>query len=132
MSAWATAQGLVPAEFFHHSHGVRTRDKCVSVPPWSRSFSPLFSRHSIKRWQTIPVPGSSLSEDELTAAANVIEATIAENGRLLAEAGKGGIYALPGVHKLISALRDGGARWGIVTSGKRREGGASTCATYES
>lgn len=93
---WCLLQGLDPIEFFKHSHGVRTRD-------------------NIKRWQRIPL-GSTLSEDEITETVNKLEASIAENGRLLALAGGRGIEALPGAAKLLQDLRDHGARFGIVTS----------------
>lgn len=98
LSRWARSQGIEPAVFFTTSHGVRTRD-------------------NIKRFQTVPVLGSSLTEDELDVAAREIEYSIAEEGRLLSEAGKGGIVRLPGIEKFLAALQKGGARWGIVTSG---------------
>ena len=74
------------------------------------------TRDNVKRFQKNP-PGASLSEKELTDAVDVLEAQIAENGRLMALAGGRGITRLPGVEKLLNALREGGARWGIVTSG---------------
>ncbi|ORY87426.1 HAD-like domain-containing protein [Leucosporidium creatinivorum] len=97
LSKWARLQGVEPEFFFSHSHGVRTRD-------------------NIKRFQTVPVPGSSLTEEELDDAAREIEYAIAEEGRLLSEAGGRGITRLPGVDKFLGALQLGGARWGIVTS----------------
>lgn len=99
LTKWALLQGIKPESFFKESHGVRTRD-------------------NIKRFQTVPVPGSSLSEEELDVAAREIEYSIAEEGRLLQEAGGRGITRLPGVDKFLAALQKGGARWGIVTSGK--------------
>ncbi|SGY13592.1 BQ5605_C010g05903 [Microbotryum silenes-dioicae] len=97
MTEWARANGHEPAYFLSHSHGVRTRD-------------------NIKRWQTVPKPGSEMSEDELDQKVFRIEGLIASNGRMLAERGERGIYELPGVHRLIKDLVKGGARWGIVTS----------------
>ncbi|SCZ89750.1 BZ3500_MvSof-1268-A1-R1_Chr9g10580 [Microbotryum saponariae] len=97
MTEWARANGHEPAYFLSHSHGVRTRD-------------------TIKRWQTVPKPGSEMSEDELDQEVFRIEGLIASNGRMLAERGERGIYELPGVHRMIKDLIKGGARWGIVTS----------------
>ncbi|GAA5851738.1 hypothetical protein JCM8547_001191 [Rhodosporidiobolus lusitaniae] len=100
MGDWCHEQGIEPSEFFQHSHGVRTQD-------------------NIKRFQTKPVPGTSLSEEELTESVNKLEFLIAENGRKLHEAGGKGIERLPGVSELLTALRDGKARWGICTSATR-------------
>ncbi|SCV69893.1 BQ2448_1287 [Microbotryum intermedium] len=97
MTEWARTNGHDPAYFLSHSHGVRTRD-------------------NIKRWQTVPKPGSEMSEHELDLEVFRIEGLIASNGRMLAERGERGIYELPGVHRLIKDLVKGGARWGIVTS----------------
>ncbi|KAK4706043.1 hypothetical protein P7C70_g139, partial [Phenoliferia sp. Uapishka_3] len=97
MGQWATKQGIEPSYFFSHSHGVRTRD-------------------NVRRFQTVPIPGSELSEEELIKTVEELETLIAENGRLLAEAGGRGIVALPGMHTLLDALKAGGARFGIVTS----------------
>lgn len=99
LARWARSQGIEPEEFFAVSHGVRTRD-------------------NIKRFQTVPVKGSSLSEEELDEAAREIEYAIAEEGRRLLEEGGRGITRLPGVEKFLAALQEGGARWGIVTSGE--------------
>lgn len=65
----------------------------------------------------MPVPGADLTEEELVKTVFELETLIAENGRLLAEAGGRGIVALPGMHTLLDALKAGGARFGIVTSG---------------
>lgn len=75
------------------------------------------TQDNIKRFQTVPVPGTSLSPEELNAAVDRLELLIAENGRKLHEAGGQGIERLPGVNELLNALRAGGARWGICTSG---------------
>ncbi|GAA5868154.1 hypothetical protein JCM1840_006159 [Sporobolomyces johnsonii] len=100
MGEWCKEQNIEPSEFFQHSHGVRTQD-------------------NIKRFQTVPVPGTSLTEEELLESVNKLEWLIAENGRLMHEAGGRGITALPGVHDFLQKLRDGGARWGICTSATR-------------
>ncbi|BGP54634.1 DL-glycerol-3-phosphatase [Rhodotorula sphaerocarpa] len=100
MGEWCHEQGIEPSEFFQHSHGVRTQD-------------------NLKRFQRVPVPGSSLSPDELTAAVNRLEALIADNGRRMHEAGGKGIERLPGARELLDALRKGNARWGICTSATR-------------
>ncbi|KAJ8293561.1 2-deoxyglucose-6-phosphate phosphatase 1 [Rhodotorula toruloides] len=99
MGDWCHEQGIEPSEFFQHSHGVRTQD-------------------NIKRFQRVPVPGTSLSEEELVDSVNKLEWLIAENGRLMHEAGGKGIERLPGAKDLLDALRAGGARWGICTSGE--------------
>lgn len=75
------------------------------------------TQDNLKRFQRVPVPGSSLSPDELTAAVNRLEALIADNGRRMHEAGGKGIERLPGARELLDALRKGNARWGICTSG---------------
>ncbi|BGP32683.1 DL-glycerol-3-phosphatase [Rhodotorula toruloides] len=100
MGDWCHEQGIEPSEFFQHSHGVRTQD-------------------NIKRFQRVPVPGTSLSEEELVDSVNKLEWLIAENGRLMHEAGGKGIERLPGAKELLDALRAGGARWGICTSATR-------------
>ncbi|BGP16830.1 hypothetical protein JCM10213_004677 [Rhodosporidiobolus nylandii] len=100
MGDWCHEQGIEPSEFFQHSHGVRTQD-------------------NIKRFQTKPVPGTSLTEKELTESVNRLEFLIAENGRLMHEAGGKGIERLPGAKELLDALRKGNARWGICTSATR-------------
>ncbi|KAM0789349.1 hypothetical protein ACM66B_000180 [Microbotryomycetes sp. NB124-2] len=93
LSKWARKQGVEPEAFFAVSHGV-----------------------SIRRFQTVPKLGSEMTEDELTEAAREVEYSIADEGRLLKEQGGRGIEKLPGVDKLVNALKQGGARWGIVTS----------------
>lgn len=75
------------------------------------------TRDNVKKFQTVPKPGSELSEEELVATVEEIEIGIALTGKRLKEEGGAGIERLPGVGKLLTALRDGGARWGIVTSG---------------
>ncbi|POY70632.1 hypothetical protein BMF94_6338 [Rhodotorula taiwanensis] len=100
MGDWCHEQGIEPSEFFQHSHGVRTQD-------------------NLKRFQRVPVPGSSLSPEELTDSVNRLEALIAENGRKMHEAGGKGIERLPGARELLDALKKGGARWGICTSATR-------------
>ncbi|GJN91039.1 hypothetical protein Rhopal_004054-T1 [Rhodotorula paludigena] len=100
MGDWCKKQGIEPSEFFQHSHGVRTQD-------------------NIKRFQTQPVPGHTLSEEELDKAVKELEFLIADNGRKMHEAGGKGIERLPGVSELLDALRKGGARWGICTSATR-------------
>ncbi|GAA5899053.1 hypothetical protein JCM8208_002987 [Rhodotorula glutinis] len=97
---WCQRQGMQPSEFFQHSHGVRTQD-------------------NIRRFQTVPVPGHTLNEAELAEAVRQLELEIADTGRRLHEAGGQGIERLPGVTKLLDALRAGGARWGICTSATR-------------
>ncbi|ORY61163.1 HAD-like domain-containing protein, partial [Leucosporidium creatinivorum] len=97
LSKWARLQGVEPAAFFEVAHGRRARDH-------------------VKIFQTVPVLGSSLTEAELDDAAREIESSVLEEGRVLSEAGKDGITCLPGVGKLLSALKQGGARWGVVTS----------------
>ncbi|KAK4057291.1 DL-glycerol-3-phosphatase [Microbotryomycetes sp. JL221] len=97
LSKWAIQQGVEPETFFAVSHGVRTRD-------------------NIRRFQTVPKPGKDMTEDELTEAAKLVEYSIAEEGRLLKQQGGRGIEKLPGVEKFVNALKQGGARWGIVTS----------------
>lgn len=71
------------------------------------------NRDNIKRFQ---IGGSELSEEALITRVNEIETSIAENGRKIKAEGGRGIAILPGVEKLLTALRKGGARWGIVTS----------------
>ncbi|GAA6018015.1 hypothetical protein JCM10207_002741 [Rhodosporidiobolus poonsookiae] len=100
MGDWCEKQGIEPSEFFQHSHGVRTQD-------------------NIKRFQKHPVPGHTLNEDELKIAVDELEWLIAENGRLLHEAGGKGIERLPGAGEFLDALRKGNARWGICTSATR-------------
>ncbi|GAA5964143.1 hypothetical protein JCM8115_005360 [Rhodotorula mucilaginosa] len=100
MGDWCHEQGIEPSEFFQHSHGVRTQD-------------------NLKRFQRVPVPGSTLSPEELDDSVNRLEALIAENGRLMHEAGGKGIERLPGAKELLMALKKGGARWGICTSATR-------------
>lgn len=73
---------------------------------------------SIKRFQTVPKLGSEMTEDALDEEVRQIELGIAEEGARIAREGGRGISVLPGVEKLLDALREGGARWGIVTSGK--------------
>ncbi|GAA5897749.1 hypothetical protein JCM6882_000085 [Rhodosporidiobolus microsporus] len=100
MGDWCAEQGIEPSEFFQHSHGVRTQD-------------------NIKRFQKVPVPGTDLTEEQITESVNKLEWLIAENGRLLHEAGGKGIERLPGAKELLDALRKGNARWGICTSATR-------------
>ncbi|GAA5888433.1 hypothetical protein JCM6882_008618 [Rhodosporidiobolus microsporus] len=97
---WAKRNGHEPSEFFQHSHGVRTQD-------------------TIKRFQTIPVPGHSLTKQELLDSVMQMEWLVAETGRLMHEAGGKGIERLPGVRELLEPLRKGNARWGICTSATR-------------
>jgi HAD superfamily hydrolase (TIGR01509 family) len=61
-------------------------------------------------------PGASLSEEELTAASDKLELLIAENGRLIQQAGGRGITALPGAIAFLQRLSMLGANFGIVTS----------------
>jgi len=75
------------------------------------------TQDNIKRFQTVPVPGHTLNETELAEAVRQLELEIADTGRRLHEAGGQGIERLPGVTELLDALRKGGARWGICTSG---------------
>lgn len=81
-------------------------------------------RDNVRKFQTVPKKGSEMTEEELDVAARKIEYSIAEEGRLLKEAGGRGIERLPGVEKFLKQLQQGGARWGIVTSG--RSGGFSS------
>ncbi|KAL8283326.1 hypothetical protein RQP46_005736 [Phenoliferia psychrophenolica] len=97
MGDWATKQGITPEFFFSHSHGVRTRD-------------------NVRRFQTVPVKGEDLTEEELIKTVTELEESIAESGRLLGLAGGRGIDPLPGMHTLLEALKAGGARFGVVTS----------------
>lgn len=94
MTDFCLTNEIDPVYFFSHSHGVRTRD-------------------NIKRFMK---GGADLSEEELIKQVNILETSIAENGRLLASQGKRGISQLPGVHSLLKKLKEGGARYGIVTS----------------
>lgn len=59
-----------------------------------------------------------MSEAQLDAEVERLEGLIAENGRILAEAGGRGIVILPGAAELLRDLREKGARFGIVTSGQ--------------
>lgn len=80
----------------------------------------------------MPVPGSSLSPEELTDSVNRLEALIAENGRKMHEAGGKGIERLPGARELLDALKKGGARWGICTSGEPANQPSSACPARRS
>jgi phosphoglycolate phosphatase-like HAD superfamily hydrolase len=80
-------------------------------------FAGVRTQDNLKRFQRVPVPGSTLSPEELDDSVNRLEALIAENGRLMHEAGGKGIERLPGAKELLMALKKGGARWGICTSG---------------
>lgn len=77
------------------------------------------TRDNIRMHQKIP-PGASLTEQELVDTVNALEGKIAENGRIAVAAGGRGIELLPGVAPLLQKLRDGNARFGIVTSGRSR------------
>lgn len=57
------------------------------------------------------------------AAVDALEIEIAETGKRIADAGGRGIERLPGVGKLLEKLREGNARFGIVTSGEYGNGG---------
>ncbi|GAA5987489.1 hypothetical protein JCM11641_003846 [Rhodosporidiobolus odoratus] len=100
MGDWCAEQGIEPSEFFQHSHGVRTQD-------------------NLRRFQKVPVPGTELSEADLLASVQKLEWLIAENGRLMHEAGGKGIERLPGAKEFLDGLRAGNARWGICTSATR-------------
>jgi phosphoglycolate phosphatase-like HAD superfamily hydrolase len=59
-----------------------------------------------------------MTEDELDDEVRQLEVGIAQEGARLAEEGGRGITILPGVEKFLDRLRQGSARWGIVTSGE--------------
>lgn len=69
----------------------------------------------IRKYQTFPVPGSELTPSELASAVHREEMNVLQTSQHLS----GGIVTLPGVKDLLSKLRKGGARWGIVTNATR-------------
>lgn len=116
MGDWCIAQGIDPEYFFSHSHVRPSSLRRSPIHELTRSSQGVRTRDNIKRFQKNPL-GSALSEEELIASVDALELLIAENGRIMHESGGRGITRLPGAEKLINALRAGGARFGIVTSG---------------
>ncbi|KAI5479042.1 2-deoxyglucose-6-phosphatase [Pseudohyphozyma bogoriensis] len=115
---WCKTQDVNPAEFFAVSH-VRLSFPLGSEAKLTRCgvyIQGVRTRDNVKKFQKYPKLGANLTEEELVKTVDELELAIAENGRKLAEAGGQGIVRLPGVEKLLSALREGGVRWGIVTS----------------
>lgn len=113
VSLAAAVHGLYPLRLLN------TISVDSSYPNGRRGNTPtgVRTQDNIKRFQTVPVPGHTLNEAELAEAVRQLELEIADTGRRLHEAGGQGIERLPGVSKLLEALREGGARWGICTSG---------------
>ena len=74
------------------------------------------TRDNIRKFQKHP-PGESLTEEELVFAVDALELSIAHTGQRLKDEGGSGIEQLPGVDKLLTKLREGNARFGVVTSG---------------
>lgn len=63
-----------------------------------------------------------MTEEELDEEVRQLENGIAQEGARLAAEGGRGITILPGVEKFLDRLREGAARWGIVTSGESAHG----------
>ncbi|KAI5477556.1 hypothetical protein MNV49_006144 [Pseudohyphozyma bogoriensis] len=95
--AWCQLQSLDPRQLFSQHNGTKISEV-------------------VKRYQVVPVPGSSLSQEELTRATEEIERTILENARKSEEEGGEGMKCLPGVRELLGQLGERGVRWGVVTS----------------
>jgi len=101
ISRWCAAQGVNPREFAAAQHGTRAKDL-------------------LRRFAAKPKQGSEMSEEELDEAVEELEREVGRTASEMAREGKGGIVMLPGVETLLTGLREGGAAWGIVTSGGSR------------
>ena len=85
--------------------------------PRAPSLQGVRTRDNIRKFQKHP-PGESLTEEELVFAVDALELSIAHTGQRLQDEGGSGIERLPGVGTLLNKLREGNARFGIVTSGE--------------
>ncbi|GAA5911785.1 hypothetical protein JCM6882_003352 [Rhodosporidiobolus microsporus] len=96
---WCTQQGVDPRAFAAAQHGTRTVDL-------------------LRRFMQVPKKGSECTEEELREEVERIERSVVKTAEEMRERGEGGgIVQLPGVAQLLERLREGGATWGVVTSG---------------
>ncbi|GAA5855899.1 hypothetical protein JCM8547_000404 [Rhodosporidiobolus lusitaniae] len=101
IARWCAQQGVDPRTFAAAQHGTRTVDL-------------------LRRFMMVPKKGSECTDEELEEESEKLEKSVVETAKRMKEEGKGsGIVMLPGVEALLTKLREGGATWGIVTSGTR-------------